>query len=572
MGHAERAGWAGLALACLLGFALRARGLDFALPHYTPSDELVMVDQVDNLRRGQPQVALDGTVAPSYPLLGAFLAQHLCLFDSEGGAAGLATHLARASALRLDLRAATLLISWLAVPGTWFLARRFLSRGAATFAALLVALNALSISNAQMGRPHGPESALLLLGVLAAMRLARTGKGRDYLLAGATLGLALGYLHSGAALLAPLVAAHLLARPRSGRTRLLWLAAALAIGALAVRLTYLFHFQEWTAAEVARDENELNVSGHRLWWSDFDGSGGLQLLGTFYSYDPMLLVLAVGGLAALLAARRSFAGLDVLARADLLVALAFAVPYAALLVIYARTAERFVMPLVPFAASAAAYGAERATRALSLGPRARLAGAALLLAVPLAGALGLTAVRASPDTPTLAARWIEERLDPGTARIFLIPYHTLPLLYGETSLAANWKGSRKSEWLEYLVAQDPAHLIGPRFEVFHPAKRGAEDVIGSDPLAWLRQQGFTHVLIQDVRGGFKEDLLVTMHAALEREGELLARFHPLRRDDGKPARVDYNYSRNVLARPFVWHLWTAERMGPTFELYRMPPD
>jgi hypothetical protein len=572
MEHAGRAGWAGLVLAGLLGLFLRARGLDFALPHYTPSDELVMVDQLDNLRRGRPQTALDGTVAPSYPLLGAYLAEPVRLHPAGTGPADLPSHVARASALRLDLRAATALISLLAVPATWLLARRFLSPGAASLAALFVALDALSISSAQMGRPHGPVSTFSLLGVLAAMRLARTGKGRDYLLAGAALVLALGCLHSGAALLAPLAAAHLLARRRSGGAgpaRWAWLVATLALAALAVRLFYPFHFEEWTTAEARQDANELNISGHRLWWSDFDGSGWLALLGTFYSYDPVLLVLLFGGLVALFGARRSFAAQSELARADLLVALAYAVPYAALLVIYARTAERFVLPLVPFAATAAAFGAERAARALALPARARLLAAAVLLAGPLAGAVGLSSVRASPDTPTLAARWIEQQLDPATARVFLIPYHTLPLFYGPESLRSNWEESRKSEWLEYLVAQDPADLLGPRFEVFHPARRDAGEEIGPDPMAWLRGRGFTHVLVQHVRGTFGEDLLVTMRRALERQAELLARFHPMRSDDGQPARVDYNYSRNVLARPFVWHLLMAERMGPTLELYRL---
>jgi hypothetical protein len=570
MSGAKQAGWLGLALASLLGLALRARGLDFALPHYTPSDELVMVDQVDNLRGGRPQTALDGTVMPSYPLAGAYLAEPVRLFEDEGGAAGLAEHVRRASALRLDLRAVTAAVSLLMVPGTWFLARRFLGPGAAALAALLVAVNALSISNSQMGRPHGPLSALSLLGVLAAMRLARYGRGRDYLLAGAMLGLALGTLHSGAALLVPVLAAHLLARPHAGRGRHVWFFAALAIGALAVRLAYPFHFEQWTTAEAPKDENEINVSGHRLWPSDFDGTGFLGLAGTFYSYDPVLLVLLAAGLAALVAARRSFRGLDPSARSDLLVALAYAVPYAALLGLYARTAERFVLPLVPYAACAAAYGVERAARRLRLSRRARAAGAALLLAGPLAGAWALTSVRAHPDTATEAARWIEEHLDPRTARVFLIPYHTLPLLYGQESLRANWEGSRKSEWLEYLAEQDPADLIGPRFEVFHPPKRGAEELIGPDPLAWLAAQRITHVLVQHVRASYDERLLVEMREQAARAGELVARFHPMRRDDGEPARVDYNYSRNVLARPFVWHLFQAERMGPTFELYRLP--
>ena len=570
-GPAAGWGWLGLVLACALGLAVRARGIDFVLPHYTPSDELVMVDQVENLRLGRPQVALDGTVAPSYPLLCAFIAQHAVLHRPGSGPAELPEHLARASALRLDLRWATALLSLLIVPGTWFLARRFLSPGWATFAALLVAVSVLNVSNSQMGRPHGPVSALMVLGVLGCMRLARGGRALDYLLAGLGIALALGCLHSGAALLAPLLVGHALSRRQRGRASAWWLLGVLVLLAAVVRVTYPFHFDEWTQAEALQESGEVNISGHRLWWGDFNGEGFLRVLGTLYSYDPMTLLLFVGGALAALARLGRLRAWSSVKRGDLLVAASFAVPYLVLIGLYMRTAERFVMPLQPYVACLAAYGAARLSDGLRLEARGRAALAVVLLVVPALGVWGLTSARSGPDAFEEAAAYMMEHLDPDTSRTYLMPYHTLPLLYGADSLAFNWEQSRRTEWLEYLHEQPAADLLGPRWEVIHPKRRNASREIGDDPLGWLRREGFTHVLIQHVRPGFRERALPEMRAALVDHAQLLARFTPLREDDGDPARVDYNYSRRVLERPFVLHLLLAKGMGSTLELYRLAP-
>lgn len=557
----------GLLLVTLLGVLARLPGLDFSLPHYTPSDEQVMVDQVDNLRGGRHQEPLDGTMMPTYPLLGAYLAWPARIHAEGTGPAELDEHVARASALQLDLRAVTVLVSVLIVPGTWLLARRFLSPGWSTFAAALVALSTLSISNSQMARPHGPISALLVLGVVAAMRLGRRGTAGAYLLAGAATAAAVGYLHSGAALAGPLLVAHVLSRRRPGRTSGWWLLTVPALTLLAVRFTYLFHFERWTTAVFERDANEIGISGHRLWWGDFDGSGFLAELGTLYSYDPALLLTTVLGLCVLAASARRFRALEPLVRSDLLVAAAFALPYFLLMGVYARTAERFVMPLLPYAAAVSAFGLARLTRGRSGAVRAVAAG--LPLALAAVGAGGLLAVRAGEDTNTRAARWIMAHLDPDTSRTFLIPYHTLPLLYGAESLQTNWQESRHTEWLEYLHRQASSDLLGPRWEVVHPPRRNVEAIIGDDRLAWLRRNGFDHVLIQHVSPNYKERILPELRALLQEEGELVARFTPMRRDDGEPARVDYNYSRRVLDRPFVWHLLQARGMGSAFELYRI---
>jgi hypothetical protein len=540
------------------------------LPHYTPSDELVIHDQVENYREGLATPRLDGAVMPAYPLLLPVVATPVRAAPRPEPARTLEQHAARASALRLDIRIALMLISFLVVPGTWWLARRLLEPGWALFAAALAATSFLSISNSQMGRPHAPLTALSVLSVVASMRLLRERTVTAYLVAGLAASLAIGCLHNGVVVLLPLGLAWVLAWKREPRAPRWWIVVVVLMLAATVRWLYPFQFESWTEAE--GPSSDLNVSGHLVWASDFDGSGFLRVLATFYSYDPLILLVGAAGLVILLVRCGRFAELDPVRRGDLTLVLAYALPYVLVLGVYARTAERFVLPLVPYAALVGAYGASRVVGALARRPRAAVAGALVLLAFPTYVAFHLGRVRAADDTLTEAADWIRAHLDADTDRLFVLPYFTLPLIYGEESLAHNWAHSPKTKWIEYLVDCDPRALAGePRFEVFHPRKQGTEEDLGDDPLAWFRAQGIDTVVVQHVRPSFRLKVLPDTHAALREEARLGARFTPLRDDDGGPARLDYNYSRPVLKRPFVWHLLQSRRMGPTVEIYRLGP-
>ncbi len=559
----------GVLSVCLLGFVLRWRGLDFMLPHYTPSDELVIVDQVDSYRQGLPTPRLDGSVMPAYGLLLPKVAAPFHPAPRPEPARTLEQHAARSSALRLDIRIVLMLVSLLVVPGTWLLARRLLEPPWALLAAALAATSLLSISNSQMGRPHAPSTALSVLSVVASMHLLRKRDVLSYLIAGVAAALAVGCLHTGTAVLAPLGLAWFLSwkwEPRASRR---WILACVILVGAAIRLLYPFSFEQWTNVE--GPGSDFNLSGHRIWWEDFDGSGFQRVLATFYSYDPLILLVGAVGLALLAVNSRRFSALDPERRGDLLVALAYAVPYALLIGLYSRTAERFVLPLLPYAALAGAYGASRLIAWAGGTASVKVAGALLLLAFPTLAAVHVGSVRAADDTCTEAADWIREHLDPRTDRVFVLPYHTLPLPYGEESLAHNWKYSPKTEWLEYLVGLEPRALEGPRWDVFHPRKQGTEADLGDDPLAWFREQGFTAVVVQQVRPSFRLKVLPRARDALQSHAQLAQRLSPMRNDDGGPARVDYNYSRPVLKRPFVWHLLEARCMGPTLEIFRLAP-
>jgi hypothetical protein len=539
------------------------------LPHYTPSDELVFVDQVDNYRQALPTPRLDGTVMPAYPLLLPQLATPLRLAPRPDPARTLEQHAARSSALRLDVRIALLLVALFALPGTWWMARRFLEPVWALFAAALVATSFLSISNSQMGRPHAPLTALSVLSVVASMGVVRRPGSASHLVAALAAGLAVGCLQNGAVVLLPLALAWVLSWKSSSRATRAWIVGGVVLIGVAVRVFYPFQFESWSDAQ--GPASDINLSGHLLWWGDFDGSGFLHLLAVFYSYDPWILLLAIPGLTLALARVRRLARLDAQHRGELLVVLSYAVPYALVLGLYARTAERFVLPLLPYAALCAAYGAAWLVRGVGRSAVANGVTALALLAPPTYAAYQVGSVRAADDTLTEAAEWVRANLEPGRDRVFVLPYLTLPLPYSEESLAHNWAHSPKTQWLEYLHTLGPGALEGPRWDVFHPRKQGTEEDLADDPLAWLRSEGITAVVIQHVRGSFTLKVLPDTHDALRDEAQLAARFSPLAQDDGGPARVDYNYSRPVLKRPFIWHVLEARCMGPTLEIFRLDP-
>jgi len=556
-----------LAVACALGFVLRWRGLDFQLPHSTPSDEQVIVNQVDRIRRGLPQPELDGTVAPAYPLLLARIAAPVRVSPRPASPRTLREHELAASALRMDVRVALMLVSLAGVLGTWWVARAFLEPFWAGVAAVLFASSLLAVSQSQMARPHAPLAALSVLAVAAALRFVREpGPGR-LVLAGLAAAAAVACLHSGTAVLPSLLVAILIARRRAVRLSIVWVAAVLLLLAVIVRLFYPFHFEDWTAREGKSRPGLFNLSGHLVWVSDFDGSGFERVLGTFYSYDPTLLLLASVGLVAFAVdrLRRRPLAAD---RAQLTVALAYALPYLLVIGLYSRTPARFVLPLLPWAAVFGAWGARRAFTAL-LGAAPARALAAALLVLPVAMAWHLGTLRSVASTERLAADWIRANVDPATGRTFVLPYLALPLVFGPESLEHNWKEAPKTEWTEYLSQVPQERLPTPRWEVFLPKKHGTDRDLGQDPLRWIRAQGFDHVVVQHVRDSFQEKSVPATRRALQREGELEARFTPLRDDGGDPARLNYEYARRVLGRPLFLHLFYCDRMGPTIEVYRL---
>jgi hypothetical protein len=430
---ASRALALGLVVAAAL--ALRLVGLGHELPQRTDEDPLI-VTQAENLRRALSGDPAAPGVDPHYPLV---LAGTLALWPPPAHDAAreraqpLEYHLERASGGHRRARFLVAVLSTLAVPFTWLLARRFLEAPWALFAAGLVATSLLHLQLSQAARPHGVLASWIALGLWLDLRLLERGRWREHLAAGAAAALALGTLHTGASALLPLGAAQFLALRRDGRSVLPRILTAWALVALAASLAYSWPIRHGATAALSESEGLLNLSGHLFPSSAFDGGGFARMLPLLAATDPVLLALALGGLAIALASwARRRAGPDT----AVAILCAWAVPYLLVMGLYGRLPTRFLLPLLPLLALLAAFALQRLAKTLRRRERARAIpalAAALVLAVPTYASLRLAWLRARPDASEEVALWLVEHADRERDLLYLSAWGNLPLFTREES-------------------------------------------------------------------------------------------------------------------------------------------
>ena len=568
-----------LLLLTLAVLGLRARGIDFSLPHATHADARVMVDQIAALRAGEAD--------PEGHRLYPHLMPRIAALFSEPGEESIpptatgSEHRARASGATLRARWTSVGLSLPLVLLTYLLARLFLGRGGSLFAAALTGTSLLQLSFAQQARPHAALATTTALAVLAAVWLRRRPSLGLYAVAGGAAALAVGSLHSGLAVLPAGLAAHLLRRrPDSAGLRgmassVLPLTIPLALVAAAVVGFYPFHFQgpapdaagsgpvEVDAVRAAPalveqgEDQVLNLSGHLVKLEAFDGSGFAEVLGALYSYDPLLLVLLALGLLsfALRPPRWS--------HPDGLVLAAFALPYLIAIGLYGKTPERFVMPLTPFAAIVAARGAR-----IFAPRRAELAWglALLLLAVPALLGWKLTSLRAARDTYGHAAVFLAGHLDfDDRVALLLDPHQDLPLIQTGEAAAHNAAWPWASRWATYLHRQT---ALPPGYDLRvadTPGRRPAD--LARDPLDYLAEMGATHAVVELAGPGPRGRTQRAVHDALVAHAERLHRVSPLTEDDGGNERL---FVRSVsFKRPMFRRILESRCTGPTLEVFRL---
>lgn len=569
---------------CALALALRWRGLEHSLPHLTFRDGFYVYTQVESIRSRDPHPE-QNPFWVMYPHLVAELVAALPDPEREPlpDGAGLTANLERAAEPWMQIRVVSVLLSLLAVGATFGIARSFLSRGWSAFAAALVAASLLNIFFAQQEKCHGPAVGTTTLAVLAALYVRRKPSWRSFVLGGAAAGLAIATLQSGAAVLSACLCAVVLAwRSKTASPKHLLLGTALALGlvALAVRVFYPFYFTERAIVRedglASEPEGSIPFSGHHIEIEQLNGGGFVVILDTLVSFEPVALALALVGVLALLARRRTGCA-GAVDRGDLWVVLAYVVPYTLAVGIYGLSYERFVMPLVPYVAILAAFGAcvlaSWLARAAA-SERARIAVRAsfgcLVLAPAVALAWKLGSVRAADDTLQKAAAWISKNAQPERDRIDVLPYLDLPLLYTEEALRENVEARGDLYWLGWLAEHDAKQRAGKRFAVYMPENtKESREALADDPLAYFRAQEADYVVVQDVPEQFRIKALQRAAEGLRAFAEPVARFSPLAHDSGESAKLAIRYTKSAFERPFFVHLLSLEREGPTVEIYRL---
>jgi hypothetical protein len=571
---------AAVLLLVLVGFALRWRGVGWGLPHQTYRDGMVISTQVDLLRSGAEDPGRHEFWG-YYPHLLSRIVALLpgATTQPKDEPLPLAQHLARASEPWLWARKVSVLLSLLAIPGAYWIARRFVEAPWAVFAGALVAFSMLHLSFAQQEKPHGPVSGTVAVAIAAALWLRRSPGWGSFALAALAAVVAACTLQNGAAAWLAFEAACFLAflEARSrGRVPVFLTRvgafATLAALAAAVVFFYPFHFDRFH--EEAVGKSAVSLGGHPLMLDKLDFVGARNMLVTLYLYEPVLLALALAAGVVYAARRARRVAVDRDRKADFLVVAAFAVPYGFVLCLYHDAFDRFLMPLLPVLAALAAYGASAiAARLRAPAIRAALAGA--LLVEPAAASWKLAEVRAEPDTQARVARWIQDNARPED-RIFVLPYVDLPLFYASASRidedgdTADIEESPVLTWMAYQARLSPACKQGPAFALIPPGpvKRELEE-LGDDPLAALERRGADYVVIQAFGERYRYKVLLKLLEDLRSRAERVFVASP-RTDERESGRVWIRERMTFLQVPTWIRIFGTRSVGTTLEVYRMP--
>jgi hypothetical protein len=556
-GRAPRGVLLALVLLTLAAAGLRLAYLSHGLPEQ-PEPDAIIVRQAQALERNPA-----ARVSPLYPHM---LARALVLLPGRFAPqaaqdAPLEEHLEAASRPFLITRGLIALLSILAIPGIYLLARCFLPAPWALLAAALVAFSLLHVAHARMARPHGALASFAVLALLGDVCIVRGGSVRAFAGAGLATALAVACLHSGMALLPPLAVAYVLHLCRTPRWRLgRMLIPPLLIG-LSIVLFYPFLF----------DGPGFFAKRSIIEPAAFRGEGFARMARSLSGWEPVVTVLAGAG---------ALFGLPALARGlrrwreeptgGVLVVLAFALPYVAAIGMYRLSWTRFLMPLVPVLACLAAYGTLRlvgaASRALptSAGRRALAAAAAgAVLALPVAASVAWVRLQSRADSVACVADWIRANATP-RSRILVSCGIGLPLFAGEGMLRAL---PVPGEWERYQLALRGRHP-GPRYAIraVPPPLDGVAIVIRE---AWVRELlertrvDLAVVMVPHPKRSLRDETLAAVRA---HGGELVHRIAPYRSErlcgtEGGRDWLDYEPIRVAV---------TAERMGPVLEIYRFP--
>jgi hypothetical protein len=542
-----------IVLGCVIAFslALRFLGLGFQLPQFVPMDSLVLASEVEVLRHGgdasyRLHPYLYPRLIPALTLL--VPGEH----ENDSPPRTLEEHLARARAPYDRVCIAVAILSVVAVPATYLLARRFLERPWSLVAAFLVGTSVLHLWFSQEGRPHSVAMSTTLLAVLACLRLRRKPVLSSYVLAGLASGAAVATLQSGVAVLLPFVAAFLL---RSGTRRRA--ASLLALVSLGLVCAFVLTFYPWPRSTAHADGapsppvvgvvgSTITLMGHGMPLELFNGAGAPNVIGALALYDPLILITAIAGAGVALVRfvrtrSRVDRAFEVRAdRGDLLVVCAYAVPYAAVILLFQGSMQRFAIPLIPYLACLAAFALRSAWQFASARPRwVRVtAGAATcaLLAVQASAAARLSWIRSRPDTWTEAAAWIRGHVTPRDERVLVTRGLDLPLLQTRAALERNEPEHivNNQRWFAYQLANLRDDDAGERYDlVTMPISRDEDRrALLADPAQYVRDLRGRWVVFEahrlwDWKG------LMRLHEALPSVGHLAIRFSP-----DRPGRME----------------------------------
>jgi hypothetical protein len=433
-------------------------------------------------------------------------------------------------------------------------ARLFADRRAGIVAGALLAVAFLFVHYSHFALNDAPTLAPLALALVGVAGIYRTGRTRDYVLAGAAVGVAIATKYTAGILVVTIAAAALASPAPQPRGRNLAIGAALCCAGFLVANPYaVLDHRAFIEGLQKQTDTAAGGEGGKLGLAN--SSGWVYYLGTFgWGFGWLPLLAAAGGAGALIARERRLAW--VLLPAPLLLFLYLGQQ--------TRFFARWMLPIYPLLAMLAAWGLVVAVRRVRV-RWALAAGAVLLCLQGLVYSIHNDRVLARADTRQTARDWMVSHIPAGT-KVVVEPiapdqWAADPGYFNP----ATRSGNRWNKWLtsRSRVANDGSLINGPgrvvKLEDYERTTR--PDLVPS-----YRDGGFCWVVTGSTQYGRayadpkQVPQAIRYYDALKRAGDLVYEAKPYSGRTSLPFSFDYSFNYYPLS---------FDRPGPEIRIYRL---
>lgn len=437
-------------------------------------------------------------------------------------------------------RTITVCFSVATVLATYRLCRQTISLPAAIIAGFLLAIHPFHIEKSQVIEVDVPLTffTVLALSILVALRGSPTL--RNYLLAGAAVGLAMSTKYTGAVLFLPFLTAHFLAVRASRNSEDITGNTATwqkLIGGCAVAVVVFILTSPYVLLDFGAFRADMRLEQEHMRLGHF----GLDASPAWWFYTRSLFTTLLGAPLALLGLVSGFYLGIVKRHPWVWILLAFFIPYFTGIGSWAMKADRYVLPLIPLAIILSAALIAEIVNAPRLARRSltwryvALAVVVLLASIPLFLRYPHHLARLRPDTRTETRKWIEANIPPGA---FVATEYHGPRLLGPNDI---W--TQEVDVRDRLLAEE----TGARFYAVQPVPMFQVEPERSDVFYSLQLYEMA-------------DIVVTSSAVKSRY-------------EREPERFRYQLAfYDSLESTFIrTKQFTSERMtGPVVTIYRNP--
>lgn len=530
----------------LVAGALRLWGVAFGLPYEYHVDEVQYVRQAASMgTKGFAPTWWNNPPFLKYILFAEYAALFVIgkvLGAYKSAAAFGAASTVNPTILYLAGRATSALFGAFTVPVVFWLTRAAYGKRAALIAAWFVAVCFMLVRDSHYATNDIAVTFFMMLSLLAAVYIAKTGERRYYLLGGISLGLGFATKYSAAFVIVALLAAHLalpdvsVQKMRLEVKRFAIIPVSAAITAIIASPYFLLEpgavFRDAYAAIYA-----VGANGFDGWEISAAGGYIFYLQAMLWGMGYALLALALVGVLASAIRHSKF---------DVILLTVPAIFYVVLGHQQQMYFVRYFLPAVPPLLILAAVLLDRAAGRLPLSSRhLGLALTVATLAVTVQPLLASTRsdwLLSQTDTRTQAKVWIESNLPAGSTVAVDWPFFGPDLSTAEKQTADSTRS--------YRVIEVNGHGLSEH------------------PISWYRSQGVDYLVVSS----FISDLSLSdpsqdrarkaFYATLNQRLVLMKEFRPYAGQMSPPFTFDELYGPAI-------SLWQRDRPGPTIQIYRV---